>query len=138
MNDKHQPSKSPQTRRNFIKATAGAAVVVGASGILKTPVYGQQQAPSGGRTVGANDRIGVAYIGVGNQGTAHMRHQKTAAKDNNIAQLAVCDVWQKRLDTARNFLGLTEADAFLAHQGMHISGGLIEWATDRVSAVLAH
>ena len=112
MNEKHQPSNSAQTRRNFIKTTAGAAAVVGASGLLKTPVYGQQQAPAGGRTVGANDRIGVAYIGVGNQGTAHMRHQKTAAKDNNIAQLAVCDVWQKRLDTARNFLGLTEVDAF--------------------------
>jgi hypothetical protein len=35
-------------------------------------------------------------------------------------------------------VSITEADAFLAHQGMHISGGLIEWTADRVSAVLTH
>ena len=112
MNMKHDPSNGVQSRRNFIKTTASAAAVVGTTAILKTPVYGQQQAPSTGRTIGANDRIGVAYIGVGSQGTAHMRHEKTHAKENNIAQLAVCDVWQKRLDAARSFLGITEADTF--------------------------
>ncbi len=102
----------PQTRRDFIKTTAGAAAAVSAGSILKTPVYGQQQAPSTGRTIGANDRIGVAYIGVGSQGMAHVRHEKTHAKDNNIAQVAVSDVWQKRLDAARSFMGVTEADGF--------------------------
>src|SRR5687767_14877268 len=117
MNKKQSdPSNVGQTRRDFIKQTAGVAAAVGATGVLKTPVYGQNQAPAAGRAIGANDRIGVAYIGVGSQGTAHMRHQKTHAKDNNIAQLAVCDVWQKRLDAARNFLGLTETDAFRDHR----------------------
>lgn len=108
-----QRSSSGETRRNFIKKAAVGAAAVSA---LKTPIYGQQQAPSAGRVLGANDRIGVAYIGVGNQGTAHLRHQKTDAQKNNIAQLAVCDLWQKRLDAARAFIGVSEADAYRDHR----------------------
>ena len=48
-----------ETRRDFIKKTATAAAAVAATGILKTPVYGQSTAPSSGRTIGANDRIAV-------------------------------------------------------------------------------
>ena len=103
-------------RRHFIKKAAGVAAVVSSANMLRTPVYGQQQAPSTGKVLGANDRIGVAYVGVGNQGTAHLRHQKTHLKDNNIAQVAVCDLWQKRLDAARTFIGGSEADAYRDHR----------------------
>ena len=34
------------TRRGFIKKSATAAAAVAATGMLKTPVYGQNQAPS--------------------------------------------------------------------------------------------
>src|SRR3954464_9312696 len=116
MNKKQNVSSDVgQSRRTFIRTAAGAAAAVSATNIFKTPVYGQQQAPSTGRTIGANDRIGVGYIGVGGQGTAHLKHQKDHAKENNIAQLAVCDVWQKRLEAARNFVGLTEADTYRDH-----------------------
>lgn len=115
MND-NQSAQTGETRRNFIKKAAGVAAVASSVNILKTPVYGQQQAPSSGRVIGANDRINVGYIGVGNQGTAHLNHQKTHAKENNIAQVAVCDVWQKRLDAAKNLLGLTEADTYRDHR----------------------
>jgi predicted dehydrogenase len=54
--------------------------------------------------IGANDRIVVAYIGVGGQGMRHVREQKTHAGENNIAQAAVCDVWQKRLLEAKAFI----------------------------------
>src|SRR5438093_6671243 len=104
------------TRRSFIKKTAAAAAAVSAGRLLKAPVYGQSQAPSPGRVIGANDRIAVAYVGVGSQGTAHVRHQKTHAQENNIAQAAVCDVYQKRLHVAKQFLGLSDADAFGDHR----------------------
>src|ERR1051325_9625653 len=116
--NKKQPVSSDvgQSRRTFIRTAAGAAAAVSAAGILKTPVYGQQQAPSMGLTIGANDRIGVGYIGVGGQGTAHLKHQKDHAKENNIAQLAVCDVWQKSLNAARAFIGVTESDTYSDHR----------------------
>src|SRR6266516_5309148 len=98
--------------RSFIRKPAGVAATVATANLLKTPVYGQSQAPSPGRVIGANDRIAVAYIGVGSQGMAHVRHQKEHASANNIVQAAVCDVWQKRLDAAREFTGVTEKDAY--------------------------
>src|SRR5438128_12650395 len=110
------PRAGRQSRRAFLKTTTAAAAAVAATGIVKTPVYGQNQAPSTGRVIGANDRIAVAYVGVGGQGMAHVRSQKEKASENNVVQAAVCDVWQKRLDEARTFLGLSETDAFRDHR----------------------
>src|SRR6266516_3436263 len=112
--DTKQTSNTPgaETRRSFLKKAATTAAAVSAGNLFKTPVYGQSQSPSPGRVIGANDRIAVAYIGVGSQGMAHVRHQKEHASANNIVQAAVCDVWQKRLDAAREFTGVTEKDAY--------------------------
>jgi predicted dehydrogenase len=105
-----------ENRRTFIKKTAAIAAGASAATFLRTPVYGQSQAPSTGRVIGANDRIAVAYIGVGSQGNAHIKHQKTHAADNNIAQAAVCDVYQKRLKAAQASIGLKDSDAFTDHR----------------------
>jgi predicted dehydrogenase len=105
-----------ENRRNFIKKTAAIAAGASAINFLKTPVYGQSQAPSTGRVIGANDRIAVAYIGVGSQGTAHIKHQKTNAADNNIVQAAVCDVYQKRLKAAQEAIGVKDSDAYADHR----------------------
>src|SRR6266705_2660808 len=105
-----------ESRRSFIRKTAGVAATVATANLLKTPVYGQSQAPSAGRVIGANDRIVVGYIGVGSQGTAHLKFQKAHAQENNIAQAAVCDVYQKRLQAAKGFLGLTDAAAYGDHR----------------------
>lgn len=105
-----------QTRRSFLKNTATVAAAVSTVNLFKTPVYGQAQAPSTGRVIGANDRIAVAYIGTGSQGMAHVRHQKNNANENNIVQAAVCDLFQKRLDGARAYLGLTESNAYRDHR----------------------
>jgi predicted dehydrogenase len=107
------PKSNPgETRRTFLRKTASAAAVVASANVFKTPVYGQTQAPAAGRVIGANDRIVVAYIGTGSQGTAHIKSQKGQAADNNIVQAAVSDLYQKRLDNAKTLLGLSEADAF--------------------------
>src|ERR1051325_6967790 len=103
-NKKATPMAGGETRRDFIKKTATAAAAVPATGILKTAVYGQSTAPSTGRVIGANDRIVVGYIGCGGQGMRHVREQKTHAGENNIAQAAVCDVWQKRLAEAKTYI----------------------------------
>src|SRR3954451_14341477 len=97
----NQPPSGVETRRDFIKKTATAAAVVAAGNIFKTPVYGQSQAPSTGRVIGANDRIVVGYIGVGGQGMAHVKTQKQHASENNIAQVAVCDLSKYRQNHAK-------------------------------------
>jgi len=107
-----------ETRRSFIKKAATVAAVAGATNIFKTPVYGQNQAPSTGRVIGANDRINVAYIGTGKQGMAHVRSQKEHAAENNIAQVATCDLYQKHLEQARTAMGLKESDGYSDYRKM--------------------
>lgn len=98
-----KPTQAPSgqsTRREFIRKTAGAAAVVAATPLFRPTVYGQ--APSTGKVLGANDRINIGYIGVGNQGlNIHVNLLKKSAAANNIAQVAVCDVWPKRVDAAK-------------------------------------
>jgi len=96
---------SGENRRSFIKKTATASAVVATASMFRTPVYGQNTAPSTGKVIGANDRIVVGYIGVGGQGMAHVRSQKDNASANNIAQAAVCDVWTKRIEGAKSTIG---------------------------------
>jgi predicted dehydrogenase len=105
-----------ETRRSFLQKTAAATAALAATNPLTTPVYGQNQAPSAGRVIGANDRIVVGYVGVGSQGMEHVRSQKKFAAENNIVQGAVCDLYQKRLDQAREYTGLKDAEAYRDHR----------------------
>ncbi|PYI83015.1 MAG: oxidoreductase, partial [Verrucomicrobia bacterium] len=66
--------------------------------------------------IGANDRIAVGYIGTGSRGMSHIKDQKTFAPENNIAQAAVCDVFKKRLDGAKETLNLSESDTYTDHR----------------------
>ena len=96
---------APATRREFLKKTAIASAAVAAAPLLRTPVYGQNTAPSA-NVAGANSRITVGYIGVGGQGfNAHVKIMKANAAANNIAQVAVCDVWQNRVNRATAEIG---------------------------------
>ena len=108
-------SVGAETRRDFIKKAATAAAVVASTNIFKTPVYGQNQAPSPGRVIGANDRILVGYIGVGGQGQAHVKSMKENAGDNNIVQVAACDVSTTRIDQAKAIIG-GPCDSFADHR----------------------
>src|ERR1043165_7719610 len=95
-----QPSpdsnNNSESRRSFIKKTAALTASVAATGIIKVPVYGQNQAPSTGRVIGANDRIVVGYIGTGSRGQSHPRDNKKFAQENKIVQAAVCDLYKNR------------------------------------------
>ena len=96
----NSPSRPPaggDTRRDFIKKTATAAAAVAATGIVKTPVYGQSSAPSTGRVIGANDRIAVGIIGVGyGIGQNHIMGIQEKATDNNVVMAAGCDLYSVR------------------------------------------
>src|SRR5262245_26461834 len=83
--DKDNLSKAGKdTRRGFIKKAATAAAAV-ASTRLFTPVYGQNQAPAAGRVIGANDRIVLGFVGLGNQGlNSHLKPMLQNAQVNNI------------------------------------------------------
>ena len=105
MENNEKPTLSGFPRREFIKKSAAVAAAVAATPLLKTPIYGQNQAPSAGVT-GANNRIGLGFIGVGNQGYgAHVIQIKAHATENNVALAAVCDVWTDRVAQVKTAIG---------------------------------
>ena len=101
-NDEKKPLTGLGTRREFIKKTTTAAAVVATANLFKTPVYGQSQAPSPGRVIGANDRIGVAVIGVGfGIGKNHLEGIHKEASGNNVVMVGASDLFNKRRDWAK-------------------------------------
>jgi predicted dehydrogenase len=100
-----QSKNGGESRRTFIQKTATAAAAVTVANMFKTPVYGQNQAPSTGRVIGANDRITVGFVGLGGQGlNAHVRQMKEHAGDHNVAQVAACDVSKHRTAEAKDVI----------------------------------
>jgi predicted dehydrogenase len=93
MSPSHDASTDGASRRSFLKTASAASVTALAAASLKTPVYGQTQAPSAGRVLGANDRMVVAVIGL-ERGKAHINGY-SAVKDVEIGY--VCDVDSNRL-----------------------------------------
>ncbi|HEX3718896.1 MAG TPA: Gfo/Idh/MocA family oxidoreductase [Verrucomicrobiae bacterium] len=101
-----KPQDGGATRREFLKkSTLAAAAVAASANIFKTPVYGQNTAPSAGRVIGANDRLQVGYIGTGGQGMAHVNIQHEHAAANNIVQIAACDLSETRRQNAKAVIG---------------------------------
>src|SRR5579859_3208318 len=99
-------------RRDFIKKTATAAAAVAATSFIKTPIYGQEQAPSA-NVAGANNRIAVAVIGVGfGIGQNHLLGIHEKSNENNTVIAAACDVFNKRRNFAKEKANLKDADLY--------------------------
>jgi predicted dehydrogenase len=81
--------KKQVDRRDFIKTTA-----VGAAALTLT-------AESYARVAGANDRINVAFLGVGGRCQAHLDIINKLAKNNGVRPFAVCDVWDGNKEVGR-------------------------------------
>ena len=65
------------------------------------------------RILGANDRIVIGHIGAGLQGlNAHIGYIKQHEQDNKTEQIAVCDLYNRRIKAAQAKLGLTDSQCF--------------------------
>ncbi|HRY47914.1 MAG TPA: Gfo/Idh/MocA family oxidoreductase [Candidatus Paceibacterota bacterium] len=92
------------SRREFIRTTAQAAAI-GAT--VAAPWVAR------GRVLGANDRIGIGFIGVGGRGFSHVNTVKNLIKEGEQAQIvAVNDSWKFRRDEV---VRQTGAKAYLKH-----------------------
>lgn len=99
------PCGSSISRREFIRTGAQSAAIAGA--LLAVPYV------SRARVLGANDRIGVGFIGVGGRGGSHVATVKRLGEQGAKVQVtAVCDVFRYRLDESSKFSG---AKAYRKH-----------------------
>ena len=80
-------------RRTFLQVTAGAGLAAVAASRVSA------------RTIGANDKIGIGFIGVGGRGMGHVNTCKALADEGEkIALVAVCDAYgPRREDVAKKF-----------------------------------
>jgi FlaA1/EpsC-like NDP-sugar epimerase len=100
MGDERGAERQPTTasRRAFLRTVGLTGLGALAAQWKPSPTYALAGGP---QVVGANSRIGVGIIGCGSQGNAHIRTIQRLQQDGeNIAIVAVCDVYQKRLDAA--------------------------------------
>lgn len=93
-------SEHSVNRRDFFR---GAAAVGATLGVGRAALANPNKM-SGGRVIGANDRINVGVIGVGGRGTYVGRTFAQVGKDISNAQVvAVADVYQKRVNANKEF-----------------------------------
>ena len=87
---------STSTRRRFLGRTA-----VGLSSTALASAY------SAGRVIGANDRINVGVIGLGNIGTRHLHHRLVPLRQKGAIEIiAVSDVFERAKQRAQGLTGL--------------------------------
>src|SRR5262245_44949857 len=96
--DSAQSRKFLVSRRQFVKASALAAGTVSFASVLPSAAFG------------ANDRIRVGVIGCGGQGTGHVHSLVKRSSEDNIAVVAVSDVYQRRVTRAK---GVCKGDGYL-------------------------
>ncbi len=83
------------TRREFLKATSGAAVAVGLAGTATTEATA---APSKAtRRVSASEKIVLGFVGVAGRGGGHL---DWFGRHPDVAIGAICDVYQPHLESA--------------------------------------
>src|ERR1700688_2504684 len=82
------------TRRKFLKTTAATAAAVSTMS-LDAHTYAQVQ--------GANERINIAFLGVGGRCQQHIDVilALQRANANNVRPVAVCDVWDGNAQLGR-------------------------------------
>jgi predicted dehydrogenase len=81
-------------RRDFLKTVSATGVTLGVAG---SAFASRGSKMTGGRVVGANDRINIGVIGVGGRGNSDARNFAKFGEQNNACQIvAVCDVYEKR------------------------------------------
>src|SRR5260370_12494393 len=110
------PTASGLPRREFIRKTAAAAAAAAATPFFRTPVYGQNQAPSAG-VAGANNKLTVAVVGVGfGIGKNHLEGIHKDASANSAVVAAACDVFNKRPNWAKDTAELKDSHPYTHHR----------------------
>lgn len=105
-----------KSRRDFLKqASAGAAALTTFStqnSLAATPIAHENlAAPPAARVLGANDRLNVGFVGCGGRMNTHIDYVVRRAKEKgDVHPVAVCDIYDRRKQLARERAGVGEKD----------------------------
>jgi len=101
------PANRTPNRRQFLRAAGTAAGLAATYAAPRVTVLGEE-------VKGANERIGVGFIGVGGRCQAHIDIVKKLQEEGKAEPVAVCDVYAPRLEAARQKCGGVKA--YRAHE----------------------
>lgn len=105
--------KNGMSRRDFIKAAGVTAAGVMASSLITEKVMAAAGgAPAPARVIGANDKINVAFVGIGGMGGGHLNEFHNHEEAWNCKCVAVCDVWDKRRKSSQERAGCPDNMVF--------------------------
>ena len=79
------------SRRTFVAGSVAATSMA---------VSARGAAARSPRVIGANDRLHIGVIGGGGNATGHMKRLMEMRESDNLEIVAVCEIYQKRLDAA--------------------------------------
>ena len=92
------------TRRRFIQSAAATAAL----GVLNTAPFVAR-----GRVLGANDQLGLGFIGVGGRGSSHVGTVGRLIREGEKVKIvAVCDAYRYRLEETAKATG---AKGYMKH-----------------------
>lgn len=97
------PSPATLTRRGFLQTTAAASAWLVAPRLM-------------GQVIGANDRLNLAVIGTGGQGTWHVRALTDRRERDNVQVIRVCDLYRRRLNNAIGIIGGGEGSGTMEYR----------------------
>ncbi|MGE0882333.1 MAG: Gfo/Idh/MocA family protein [Blastocatellales bacterium] len=102
-----------KTRREFLKhASVGAAAITNISAVTFAQTTSKNESPyavKSGPVLGANDRINIGFVGCGGRMNTHIDYVVKRAKEKGDVQaVAVCDIYDKRKQLARERTGLDD------------------------------
>lgn len=100
MNGRSSQNTSSSSRRTFLRGASTAAIGAGLGVGFSAPrVFASE------RAVGANERPGVGFIGVGGRCQAHINICKRLQQAGRCDTVAVCDVYKPRAEAAAEKTG---------------------------------
>ena len=89
------------SRRDFLKTSAVSGGIATVGRLASSSV------------LGANDRLNLGFIGLGNMGSHHLKNLMERVEEDNVRCTAVCDVYQKRVSRA---VDVSKAEGYLDYR----------------------
>jgi predicted dehydrogenase len=98
-----------KSRRDFLKQAGAGATALTALSKASTASAKSNPSFATGRVIGANDRINLGFVGCGGRMNTHIDYLVKRAKEKGDVQpVAVCDIYEKRKQSARERAGVDE------------------------------
>ncbi len=102
-------ARNVTTRREFVRNTLAVGAAAAGSVMAAPMILGQE-------AKGANDRIGVGFIGTGGRCGSHMQIVNQFKEQGIAEPVAVCDVYRPRLEAASQATG--GAKMYMEHEAL--------------------